>query len=88
MSIWSYSEAIEPCGEAFGYGDTCPLAKERKWLSHCNMYNTSEGEAGSASHLSDLRKLDRKYDAVYGCLTRCSGKCAQREGIKRMQVTA
>ena len=84
MSGWGYSDTIEPCGEPWGYGDTCPLAKERKWLGHCNMYNTADGEAASAVHLADLRRLDRKYDAVHGCLSKCTGKAAQRTFIKRL----
>lgn len=84
MTLHGYSAKIEPCGEPFGYGDTCPLMKERNWIGKCNRYSTGDGDMVSAAHLADVRKLERKYDAIHGCLTRCAGKTAQRKAIKRI----
>ena len=81
---WGYSDVIEPCGECYGFGDTCAFAKARQWLTHCNTYFTAEGNPFSPSHVADLRGLEARYDAIHGCFSRCAGKLAQRAAIKRL----
>lgn len=81
MTWPEYSKRIEPCGEPYGFGDTCPLAREKQWVSRLNRENTTEGEATSA--LTSLRALEHKYDRVYSCLSGCEGLCAYKAYMKQ-----
>jgi hypothetical protein len=73
-----YSDTKESCGVCFGYGDTCPLRREQAWVDRCQTYLSDDGGADTKRRLAASDKVERKYNLLHGCTTRCQGLKALR----------